>query len=223
MIKIFFYLVLLLAYLILAKGFAPSEKNYTYFTDAKSLANYLELEYPSNIILIDQVTKGEFFKTYFHKYRIIVLDHYRDIEVRTSPQFYKSNYNNLGLSLFHFTKETESSIIPTIPGIGFIGNDILGEWRNNSEGKKQWSFYNFDLAYYKVLGWGEYASSEKTFEKINTFQILEKVYRGSNKEFGLKGILTKNSFPNFFKRNIRKKENTFDLKIFLKRKFNISR
>ena len=199
MIRIVFYVTLLIIYLVLAKGFAPSETNYSYFADSKALAQYLELEYPANVILIDMNTKGEFVKTYFHKYRVFVLDQYKDVEVRTSPLFFNKSARYLGMSLFQFTSEKQSNDIPSPSGVGFIGNEILGEWRINKAGKRYWQFYQFDSNYYDLLGWNQVAT-EEYYEKINSHQSLEKPYKGINKEFGLNGVATQKHFPKFYAR-----------------------
>jgi len=192
--KFSLYLILILIYLGLSKSFSPSENKITYIKNEKVFSNFFPTP-PVSIILIDHFQTGFLIKTYFQKYRIIhgFKEPY-EMVVRTSRQFWKKNYDNLGMSIFRKSEDDgRIQYSPMPPGSLFIGNPAYGTWEYK-EGIKTWAFHKTYRGFIKLFGWNGFTPNYDFYETIKIHESHQNSFYGHNNEFGSNGSITKSNF-----------------------------
>lgn len=217
--KFFLYVVLTISYLGLAKALSPSEVGVQYLQNERGF-NRLFKGNTVSAILIDTHSTGFLIKTYYQKYRVITdYDNVEEVIVRTSREFARKNLPNIGLSLFRKLDSKEETL-PLPPGSSYIGNEEYGEWRKNKAGITRWSFWKAYKDFPKFFGWGKWRPDEVFFQQLRNHQLNQKPFYGLESEFGMKGYVTQENFPQFFRPDRTKKVDMKDLLIdYLKENF----
>ena len=195
--KVIVYILLVLAYLGLSKSLSPSELGVNYIFNEQALEKLIG-NGPVSVVLTDVHSTGFIIKTYYHKYKIIYgFQSYDELIARTSSQFKSKHEKHIGLSIFRRYEDGQVDFTPLPPGSIFIGDRNFGRWRKR-EGARTWSFYRVYRHIPIFLGWGDFKPSYNFFQEIQRRTKEKKAFFGFNDEFGLKGSITKKSFPNYF-------------------------
>jgi hypothetical protein len=199
--KIAIYVLLVLIYLGLAKGFSSNEMGIAFIKNSKGLSSLLN---GNNLtaVLIDTHSTGYFIKTYYQKYRVISVPvSSQEIIVRTSRKFALKNINNIGLSLFRrYSSEDYEDTTPLPPGMIFVGDPQFGRWKYAPSGRKEWNFYPAYKELSSKLGWGKFKPSRKFYDVARDYIGQNKAYYGLSSEFGTEGEITKTNFIDYFER-----------------------
>lgn len=212
------YGILLLVYLGLTKSFSPGEYGISYVNSNEGISELVNGT-PLSVILADIHTTGFLIKTYYHKYKIVYgYQSYEELIVRTSPLFSNQQKKFLGMSVFRRSRDNQFiSFVPMPPGSIFIDDKNLGRWVKHPSGQKVWSFFRPYRNIPRYLGWNNFLPSKAVLNEIKTHEETGKPFFGEKKEFGLEGFITKDSFPDFFKR---KNKNQFSPKELIQQYFN---
>lgn len=195
--KVIIYILLVLAYLGLSKSLSPSELGVNYVFNEKGLEKLIG-NGPVSVILTDVHSTGFIIKTYYHKYKIVYgFQSYDELITRISSQFKSKHNKNIGLSILRRYEDGNVDHTPLPPGSIFIGDKNFGTWKTKNE-NKSWHFYRVYRHIPIFLGWIDFRPSYTFFQEIQNRIKDQKSFYGFNDEFGIKGSITKQSFPNYF-------------------------
>jgi len=107
----------------------------------------LPSDQPFSIILYDMNVDGNFFKDYYHKYKIIEEQEDETTTERitdwmeVSEEEFQRNLNNMGMEIAARTREGKLSKSAAPPGYhNYVGNQKYGRWRERN-GTSFWEFY----------------------------------------------------------------------------------
>jgi hypothetical protein len=126
------------------------------------------------ILLQDMDVDGNFFKTYKHKYQVILEDEEGKPSEKTGEwvevgeKYFAANENNLGMTLVYKKDgKLEKNVSPS--GVQYVGDKKYGEWRSNN-GTSVWAFY------------GQYMFMSHMFGMMRTpfYRNNYNTYRGSH-------------------------------------------
>ncbi len=166
--------------------------------------------YPEySIILEDMMVDGNFFKEYYHKYKIIrgeaagdSLVYYTEITdwVRVDKDYFNEYQRYLGMTLAAKTRDGEVIETPQPPAYHYVGNERYGQWRHDNSGNRFWEFYG-QYAFLQALlgGFGRpiYYDDWDTYRR---YRSRGEPYFGKNRQYGTYGESTKKTNPTFFQR-----------------------
>lgn len=204
MYKFFLYTMLIIVYLVLAKALSPTEHGVQYLQNERGFSKLVKGN-QSSVILIDTHATGFLIKTYYQKYRVITgYDNVEEMIVRTSKEFARKNLPHIGLSLYR-KSDTSEEFIPLPPGSLYIGNREFGDWKTNKKGETLWRFKNVFKNFPKYLGWGNFRPDMEFYQNMRSSVSLNQPFYGTDNEFGPKGKITRESFPQFFREDRMKK------------------
>ncbi len=204
MYKFFLYTMLMILYLGLAKTLSPSEIGIHYLQNERGFSKII-MSPDTTVILVDTHATGFLIKTYYQKYRVISgYDNVEELIVRTNKDFAIKNLQNIGLSLYRRTRDKEE-FLPLPPGSIYLGNNEYGRWRRNKKGESLWVFNKAFRNFPRYLGWGTFRPSEEFYQELLSKKAQRLPYYGLNGEFGPKGKVTQENFPQFFKEERLKK------------------
>jgi len=208
------YVLLIMLFLGLSKGFSPSELKTKYILNERVFANYFAGG-PLSMILLDSFQAGFLIKTYFQRFKMVHgFKHPEMVVVRTSPEFWKKNLKNRGMSLFRRSELNEfESVVPMPPGTIYIGDPAYGYWEMLDSGMQFWRFHRAYRHFPKLFYWGEFRPSYEFFEKLEIYLKNSKPFYGLDKEFGTDGKVTIENLTGI-QEEISKKEINFS-KIFM--------
>ncbi|MBL4657046.1 MAG: hypothetical protein JKX73_03535, partial [Flavobacteriales bacterium] len=162
------------------------------------------------IILEDMNVEGTFFKTYKHRYKIVLeladgtpvksISEWMEVE----ENYFWASEKNLGMTLcYKKDGKLEKNVSP--PGYQYVGNKRYGEWRSHG-GNSFWAFY------------GQYMFMSSMFGMMNRpvyrneYNTYRGGYYGSNKgyygptakgglsKYGTNSLGTRKDKPGFFSR-----------------------
>jgi len=195
--------VILASFLLCACGGGPRSPLNKIRTEFADTPTY-------SIILDDMKEDGNFFKTYFHKYRIITDERTTDTGwMEVSKEYYQHNASFLGMTVWAKKDGTGGKAVGP-PGYEYVGDPRYGQWRTNSSGRSFWDFYGQYAFISSLLGRGPiYRNNYDTYTISRT---QGRAYYGSQKEYGTNGSITKKHKPNFYSRQtskIRAKQASF--------------
>ncbi len=153
-----------------------------------------------SIVLEDMKEEGNFFKSHYHKYKVITPDLNRVTTWRKVPDHYfQSTASLLGMSLLGM-KGGKPFTAPAPPLYQYVGDSRYGTWRTGPGGQQFWSFRR-DFGLYDALAVGlyppVYRSGYDTYRKNAARHIP---FYGVNKEYGTRGSHTQKTRPDFFQR-----------------------
>jgi hypothetical protein len=153
-----------------------------------------------SIILEDMKEEGNFFKNYYHRYRIIQGDNVRVTEWKKVPKdFYMRNKEFLGMTLAAKPKGGTLSTTPAPPGYNYVGNPQYGTWRTDSHGNSFWEFYGKYRLFTDLLSFGG-RIFRRDYETYSDYSRRGVPYYGPRNEYGTNGTFTKKTRPSFFQR-----------------------
>lgn len=160
----------------------------------------LDREPEYSLILDDMREEGTFFKSYYHKYRIIKGESSYVTDWQPVPEkIYRKREPFLGLALITKTKDGQYASTPAPPGYHMVGNPAYGEWKNDASGNSFWEFYGKYRLFTDLLGFGT-GIFRRDYNDYNQYQQRQQPYLGRNKEFGTGGNHTQRTNPSFFER-----------------------
>jgi len=151
-----------------------------------------------SVILEDMDERGTFFKTYYHKYRIVQDERSYITDWMKVPQdYYRRHETFLGMTLAAKKEgKLDSSVAP--PGYHYVGDERYGSWKRDSSGNSFWAFYGQYAFLSAMLGGHRvYRDDYTTYRQ---YRNQNRPYYGRNREFGTKGTITKSQKPNFYAR-----------------------
>lgn len=197
MSKASLYILLILIFLGLSKGFYPTSKGKPYVHNEFNFPNLIEGG-PITLILEDTFEAGFLMKTYFQRYKLIHgFKLPETLIVRASKEFYLKNKKNIGMSLFRRKNSTKTlGLTPMPPGILYIGDPTYGSWRYANSGQRFWRFHRAYRHYPELFKWGEWKPSFKFYTKAKIYERNESAFYGLNNEFGTSGSVTKTTYSN---------------------------
>ena len=219
MYKFFLYIILIIAYLGLAKTLSPSEHGVQYLQNEKGFSKIIKGN-PATVILVDTHKTGFLMETHYQKYRLISgYDNVEDLIVRTSKEFATKNKNNIGLSIYR-RLDNQEEFLPLPPGSLYLGNSEYGDWKVNKKGITYWKFNKVFKNFPKYLGWGKFKPDVEFFQQMRSHISMNKPFLGTHQEFGNDGKVTRENFPHYFKEERTKKSDIKTLMIeYLKENF----
>ncbi len=194
--KFSLYILLILIFLGLSKGFSPSEQKTDYIINDRVLSHLFQ-EAPLSLMLLDTFQAGLLIKTYYLKLKIIKpfqVPH--TIIVRTSKKFWKKIKAYKGMSIFRRKdqqlqkKPILESTTPLPPGSLYIGDPGYGTWVYADSGKKIWRFHKAYRNFSEVFHWGDFRPNFEFYKTMRIHQENNRPFFGFQNEFGEKGIVT---------------------------------
>jgi hypothetical protein len=159
------------------------------------------------VILEDMKEEGTFFKSYYHKYKIIVKDAILEDTVdatetgweEVSKEFFRRHLPFLGMTIW-VKKDGKESASAGPPGYEYVGDSRYGSWHRGSSGGSFWVFYGQYRLLSDLLGPGPiYRNHYNTY---GTYRSQNRPYYGPNKQYGTNGSVTKSQKPNFYNRRM---------------------
>ncbi len=168
-----------------------------------------------SVILEDMTVEGNFFKDYYHKYRVIVESQTTETGWRrVSEKFHKKYEPFLGMTIWS-KKDGKESGTAGPPGYEYVGDSRYGKWQSDSSGRSFWAFYGQYRLMSDLLGMGGpiYRNNYGTYQQYRT---KGQPYYGPRNEYGTRGSVTKKQKPNFYARRMqreRAKRSSFSDKV----------
>lgn len=157
-----------------------------------------------SVILDDMKEEGNFFKKYYHKYRIVVEE--KDTETRwgeVSQEFYRRYEPFLGMTIWSKKEGKDSDSIGP-PGYEYVGDPRYGQWKTDSSGNSFWEFYGKYRLISDLLGGG--FIYRDYYNRYRTNRSKGQPYYGPRQEYGTKGSMTKRQKPNFYARRMQREQ-----------------
>jgi hypothetical protein len=153
-----------------------------------------------SIILEDMKEEGNFFKSYYHRYRIIQGETDRVMDWKKIPKdFYQRNMEFLGMTLAAKPKGGSLSTTPAPPGYNYVGNQQYGTWRTDRGGNSFWEFYGKYRLFTDLLSFGG-RISRNDYGNYADYSRRGRPYYGPRNDYGTNGTFTKKTKPGFFQR-----------------------
>jgi hypothetical protein len=166
-----------------------------------------------SVILEDMKEDGNFFKDYYHNYRIIEEspETTDDLEARASEtgwlqvpeNFYQTTAGLLGMVI---AGKVAGDMIssPAPPGYQYIGNPRYGSWMNDPTGRSYWGWNRTPIFFH--MGLDRYPPAyQKDYGDYQTARSRNTPYFGDNL-YGTNGSVTQKTQPNFFERRMAKQQ-----------------
>jgi len=195
--KFSIYILLVLVFLGLSKSFSPSEQRILYVENEHVYSTFFKGA-PIEVILTDYFKAGFLIKTYFHRYKIVHGFKNPDfVTVRVSKKFWNKNKHHIGMSLFRRREiDNAESTIPLPPGSLFVGDPSFGYWEENGKSSKHfWIFHRAYKHFPEYFSWDDFVPDHEFYKLLVNSIGQEKVFFGSNNEFGTNSDLTKKMYP----------------------------
>ena len=173
-------------------------------------------KYPEfSIMLEDMKEEGNFFKDYFHRYKIIYGEKTAgsdELEYQTTiTDWYKvknkefEKYaNNLGMVLVAKGKDGKIDDVQHPPGYQYVGDSRYGTWRRDERGNSFWEFYGKYAFFSHMFGMFSRPIYRSDYDTYRDYRSQRRPYYGKNREYGTNGTYTKQTNKNFFERRQQK-------------------
>lgn len=153
-----------------------------------------------SVVLDDMKEEGNFFKDYYHKYRIIMEDGKRETGwLEVAEDYFRRYLPFLGMTIWVKKDGKEAEAVGP-PGYEYVGHSRYGRWDADSSGRSFWVFYGQYRLMSDLLGRGPIYRDHYT--TYTTHRSRNRPYYGPNKEYGTNGSLTKRQKPNFYSRRM---------------------
>jgi len=153
-----------------------------------------------SIVLDDMREEGNFFKNYYHQYRIVTPE--KSITSgwrKVSKDFYNRYLPFLGMTIY-VKKDGQETANMGPPGYEYVGDSRYGRWRQDSSGRSFWEFYGQYAFMASLLGSRPiYRDSYTTYR---THWSSGRPYYGPQREYGTNGSVTKQKKPDFYSRRM---------------------
>ncbi|MCP4112234.1 MAG: hypothetical protein GY749_43045 [Desulfobacteraceae bacterium] len=158
-----------------------------------------------SVILDDMKEEGNFFKEYFHKYRVVQPDKYKITKWSEVPEdFYKANEDFMGMVI---AGKPNANVAP--PGYNYVGNNQYGHWKDDGKGGNFWEFYGKYRLLSDLFGGWYRPVYRYDFDSYKMYKKQKLPYYGRN-EFGRSGSRVKSKRPFYYKRSMAKKTSFAD-------------
>ena len=165
-----------------------------------------------SVILDDMDVKGNIFKDFFHKYRIIQGEDSRKTDWLEVPETTFNQYKSyLNMTIWSKKDGIVSNAVGP-PGYEYVGNRHYGQWRTNSSGQSFWVFYGQYRLFSDLLGGPVYRRDYDSYRRYRS-SYQHKPYYGSKKQYGTSGSFTRKQKPDFYKRKVAKSKSSFSSKV----------
>ncbi|MGD1846070.1 MAG: hypothetical protein ACFB10_11810 [Salibacteraceae bacterium] len=161
------------------------------------------------LILYDMEVDGTFFKSYHHKYQL-VLPGKGDAAPTTnvgpwqevSEEYYQKHKNDLGMTIA-YKKDGVLEKQVTPPGYQYVGDSRYGEWRTHN-GSTFWSFYGRYMFYSQLFGMINRPVYRREYDEYRGGYYGSRPYYGRDKtgspRYGTRSKMTQKERPDFFQR-----------------------
>ena len=177
----------------------------------KQLAQYPEY----TIILQDMRQEGNFFKEYYHQYKLVFGEKSETSEDlvyqtqtsdwhRVSETEFAKYQGNLGMALLSKSAESGVSDDRYPPGYQHVGNPRYGTWRSDSSGNSFWEFYGKYAMMSHVFGMFSRPLYRSDWDSYRDSRNRGVPYFGRGREYGTNGSLTKHTNKSFFDRRLQR-------------------
>lgn len=161
-----------------------------------------------SIVLEDMKTEGNFFKNYFHKYRVVQEEEGWTTDwLQVPKRYYETNENFLGMVLAA-RKEGENISGVTPPGYAYVGDSRYGRWRTDSHGNSFWEWYGKYALFSSLFGGWYRPIYMHDYRGYSSYRSRNQTYFGRNKQFGSSGSIVRQAKPNFYARHMAKVSST---------------
>jgi len=153
-----------------------------------------------SIVLEDMKEEGNFFKKYYHKYRVIREEQAGTTDWMEVPEdYFQTNQAFLGMSVA-VKKEGETSSTVSPPGYQYVGNSRYGHWRTDHRGNSFWEFYGKYALFSSLFGGWYRPIYRSDFDMYQQYRARNVPYFGRNNEYGTNGSVSRKNKPDFFAR-----------------------
>jgi hypothetical protein len=157
-----------------------------------------------SIILEDMKEDGNFFKTYYHKYRVVQeTEGWTTDWLEVPENYYNTNENFLGMSLAA-RKEGKDNSTVSPPGYNYVGDDRYGKWGTDHRGNSFWEWYGKYALFSSMFGGWYRPVYMNDYNTYSRYRSQNRPFYGRNKEFGSSGSIAKKTKPNFYSRHMSK-------------------
>ena len=192
----------LLGLLLLACGSASSLERVK-----RDLSRYPEY----SIILEDMREEGNFFKDYYHRYKVVYgqkassgdeLEYQNELTnwYKIDKKEYDKYANNLGMVLVSKSKDGQVSDVQQPPGYQYVGDQRYGQWRRDSGGNSFWEFYGKYAFFSHMFGMFSRPIYRNDWDSYRNYRSSGRPYYGNNRQYGTNGTYTKRTNKTFFER-----------------------
>ncbi len=153
-----------------------------------------------SILLEDMKEEGNFFKTYFHKYRVVQeQDGWTTDWLEVPGNYYNMNEQFLGMCLVT-KKEGEFNNEATPPGYAYVGDSRYGNWRRDDRGGRFWEWYGKYALFSSMFGGWYRPVYMRDYDVYRGHRSRHRPFFGRNKEYGSSGSITQKTKPSFYTR-----------------------
>lgn len=166
-----------------------------------------------SVILADMDVEGTFFKTYMHKYKVILVKDSLPYETLTDWQevdsdFFWKNEENLGMTILAKDINGQISKVAAPPGYRYVGDSRYGEWRTHN-GSSFWAFYGQYMFMSHMFGMIHRPVYRRDYNAYSSggYYGRKNYYgpkQGKSNMYGTSSAQTKKSNPNFYQRRANK-------------------
>ncbi len=167
-----------------------------------------------SIALEDMKEEGNFFKDYFHRYKIVYgkksgsADELEFQSATTdwypiSKKEYEKYYGFLGMVIASKSEAGNISDDKYPPGYQYVGDPKYGNWRQDSSGNSFWEFYGKYALLSHMFGMFGRPVYRTDWNGYRDFRGRRSPYYGSKREYGTNGVYTKRTNKSFFERRQR--------------------
>lgn len=158
------------------------------------------------IVLNDMNEEGNFFKEYYHQYRVDIgektVNHpYQRVDEQTFKKF--EPY--LGMVIASKNADGELNDTPFPNGYQYVGIPQYGRWRDDGRGGNFWEFYGKYMLLSQALRWAGLGLNRNHYNSYLGAQRSRQPFFGPKREYGTAGSVTQKQKPNFYARKMAKK------------------
>ncbi len=158
---------------------------------------------PSYSILLENMKEeGDFFKTYYHKYRIVQDDKSRSTEWLKVPKEQYRLYEPFMGMVIAGREEGESLKDPAPPGYQYVGDTRYGRWRRDDRGRSFWEFYGKYAMLQNLFGGWYRPIYRDDYDAYRYSRSRGVPYFGRDQQFGTRGSVVKAAKPDFHARRM---------------------
>ena len=155
-----------------------------------------------SIILEDMKQEGTFFKTYFHRYLVVLPERSTKTQWFEVPEkYYKKTSAMLGMSLLT-RKEGVFDDVPSPPGYAYVGDENYGRWREDDRGGSFWEFYGKYAFFSSLFGGWYHPIYRNDYRDYQRYHTGRRPYFGSKNQYGSSGTIVKKTRPGFYARRM---------------------
>ncbi len=209
-------LVLLVSFSVACGSSTPLERI------KKNLKNYPEY----SIILEDMREDGNFFKDFYHRYKLVVGEREKGLDslvfrsdltdwIKVTEHQYKKYADYLGMVVASKSADGKVSNDKYAPGYQYVGNSRYGQWRTDSHGSSFWEWYGKYAMMSSVFGMFNRPVYRNDWNSYNDYRRRGAPYYGDGRFYGSRGNMygtsgrvTKQSKPNFYQRKLAKQRSS---------------